>query len=873
MISDHRLFWAKASKTSTDYHPVIFHLIDVGLSALHWLQGQSPEYLDRLSSGFGLSKEETIRFISFLCASHDIGKINPGFQSKSEIQAERLHELGYRTFPENDRYRHGSVSYFIMMDYVKSRVSPINLMYYKNLLAAIAGHHGKYPINSLQGNGFDRALLGGQSWLDHQRQCLDDLMEVFEIRSLPSIIKPSNTVLIQVAGMCTRVDWIGSQSHVFQYTNNNQSPKDYYDIALSKAQKAVSLSLPHSTVSQKPSGIPFNEVFSFDPRPAQVIGEKIAKTNWRAAVIEAPMGDGKTEMALYLMRDMLARGKRGFYFALPTQATSNSMYERISEFLQNSGESVEIHLLHNRAEFIDKYVDERESWRNDKDADAWLADSTKLKLLMNQGVGTLDQILTGVLFAKHGPMRLHSMEDKVIILDEIHAYDAYTTSILERYLEWLHALGCCVIMLSATLPASNRDRLIRTFTDKNAVIPDGDYPSVTWVDDTGVHINTFEARKKTTIALEYLESTIEDIDINSMADEAVKMAQQGAKVAVICNTVSRSQEVYELIKARFDDTMIFHARMPFAWRMDRENQVLSRFGKETSVPIGQGVVLVATQVVEQSLDIDFDAMITELCPVDMLLQRSGRLHRHDKSRPVGFETPKLHVCIPRIINQSRFAPVMPYDLFLQYRTYACLKDKHTLSIPEDVYEMIQYVYEDATVPESTLFSDHYFKCKQEYDSKQASRQREAFNYVIESPKSQNNVLSCLKGLLADEQAVQITARLGLESIQAVLLFETPDGKVCPIDRPDLAFDLATSPLRQKKMVNAILQGSVSLNNKKIVKHFKGVTPLDNFATSSVLRPLIPIVLRKTDTAWINTECEINMIVKRENGIELLKRKK
>jgi CRISPR-associated endonuclease/helicase Cas3 len=244
--------------------------------------------------------------------------------------------------------------------------------------------------------------MGNQNWTNCRTACLDQLISIMGLDSLP-VLNPSskrmqNAILIRLAGLCTQIDWTGSQS-CMQHNTEIDATK-YYNDALINASRAIQLASPLPPKKRLASGVPFITVFpNMSPRPLQALAEKIALTNWKLMIVEAPMGDGKTELALYAIREMIARGKKGFYFALPTQSTSNRMFARIVKFLEGCGESPEIHLLHNRAEFIDSYTDSKNEWRKDKDSDAWFADTSKRKLMMGQGVGTIDQILTSVMFA------------------------------------------------------------------------------------------------------------------------------------------------------------------------------------------------------------------------------------------------------------------------------------------------------------------------------------------------------------------------------------------------------------------------------------------------------------------------------------------
>jgi CRISPR-associated endonuclease/helicase Cas3 len=453
-------------------------------------------------------------------------------------------------------------------------------------------------------------------------------------------------------------------------------------------------------------------------------------------LIEAPMGEGKTEAAMYLAEAAATRLQQpGCYFALPTQATSNQMFARVREFLERTAKGdVNLQLLHGHAslsaefELLRNRVPETVPLAVDQavpDQDGaptifaaeWFT-YRKRGLLAPYGVGTIDQALLAVLKTPHFFVRMFGLTGKTVIIDEVHAYDAYMSTLLERLLEWLSALGSPVVLLSATLPAAKRDALLRAYmrglgtsTELSETSP---YPRITWVGPNGHGSRAILASERTRRELAVRAWT----DGQDLGGELSRLLAEGGCAAVICNTVGRAQEVFAALAPFFPgmsedgepELLLFHARYPFDERDRREKLALVRFGKPGfEVELGDGTrrrvtrphrgVLVATQVIEQSLDLDFDVMVTDFAPIDLLLQRAGRLHRHDRgSRPTRVAKPTLLIVAPQLDERGvpRFSvgTEAVYQPHLLLRSWLALQGRYSIAIPDDVEHLIELVYSD-----------------------------------------------------------------------------------------------------------------------------------------------------------------------------------
>ena len=424
-------------------------------------------------------------------------------------------------------------------------------------------------------------------------------------------------------------------------------------------------------------------------------------------VIEAPMGMGKTEAALWAAYQLLVSGKaKGIYFALPTQATSNRIHLRLNEFLQRIAPQAEMsRLVHSNSWLMDKtdclrpvatsLCSASDDARTGRD---WFA-STKRALLAPFGVGTVDQALLGVVAAKHFFVRHFALAGKVVILDEVHSYDLYTGTLIDKLITTLEGLGCTVIVLSATLTGKRLGQIIS--------LPDG------MLEDTQLPYPLITGRKEgstleptAAASPEPQNIKVDFITSNQAAEEAIKLAKNGGAVLWICNTVDSAQKHYRQLMAQNQKGFpigLLHSRFPF-WRREKlESNWMDRFSKNGEKRCGS--ILVSTQVVEQSVDLDADMMITELAPTDMILQRLGRLWRHKRDhRPVDIarlciikETKSLdefRSMEPKAIVKALGGKAHVYDPFVLLRTLQLWESYPNLVIPTQIRELIEATYRD-----------------------------------------------------------------------------------------------------------------------------------------------------------------------------------
>jgi CRISPR-associated endonuclease/helicase Cas3 len=432
-------------------------------------------------------------------------------------------------------------------------------------------------------------------------------------------------------------------------------------------------------------------------------------------VVEAEMGRGKTEAALALAARFIAHQHgEGITIGLPTMATSNAMFARVEAFAPRlyPHEDVQIALAHSRASRQPRFyaLVQRGLTARDRDATEasvacarWLLNKKRV-LLAQIGVGTIDQALQAALTVRHQFVRLFGLSRNVVIIDEVHAYDAYMEVLLEHLLSWLGAMRVPVILLSATLPSARRAALAaawRGATDESPLFDGPEvaktrpYPLVTVATQAGVATHAgVPAGPARTVHLERVEKADQDEHLRQTARRLIAAATAGARVAWVRNTVADAQRAYAAVLAESPvvEHVLFHARFRGVDRGAIESHVLARFGKDAA-PGGR--LLIATQVVEQSLDLDFDELHTDVAPIDLMFQRSGRLHRHVRARPTGFESPRLVVHGPTQADSDALefgGSGFVYDAATLWIADRTIRARSGLTLPGDIRPLVEQTY-------------------------------------------------------------------------------------------------------------------------------------------------------------------------------------
>lgn len=872
--------WGKRRSVNDDteapsFHPLLFHMIDVGTVAeCLWNYALEREFKVHLSDVLGLAEESAGKWIAIWAGLHDLGKASPSFQNKWETARKRLMEGGLDCEIPRRSVPHGWLT-TIFVDGLLKGLQPGFPLH--RLGVALGGHHGVFP-RSTDLLAVTREERGGSKWDNLRVSLFQELTTLWQMMDLPSpnATDPGNAFFIILAGLVVIADWIGSNEEFFPFAGTEIDPRPYRERALKQAERAIqelAFTGWRAPLDFKEMAELFSPIKAHGLRPLQeaavYLGDSLHEPG--LVILEAPMGEGKTEAAMYLAdRWAVALGQKGCYFALPTMATSNQMFSRVKEFLsQRYPENlVNLQLLHGHASLSAEFqalrqkadrlfsphdIETEKEEAGQPPAEVVAAEwftCRKRGLLAPFGVGTVDQALLAVLKTRHFFVRLFGLSHKTVVVDEVHAYDAYMTKLLERLLEWLAALGCSVVMLSATLPRERRDALLRAYQrglddHGSASFPlHKPYPRLTWVTPSHSGSQHFAASPQfaRTLSLKWLDGRIPITETPGcpLGGGLKEILQGGGCAVVICNTVNRAQGVYAALKPYFQETDagdgwpeldLFHARYLYEAREGRELRTLLRFSKPGGwVDTGAGTVrevkrphravLVATQVVEQSLDLDFDLMVTEMAPVDLLLQRAGRLHRHGRSRPKNLDEPALWIMAPEMEGQVPSfgkGTEAVYDYHLLLRSWLVLQKRQAISIPQEMEDLIEAVYGEGPPP-GTLAPEVLKAWQTSWKELVRSREYEwsqaQYRYIL-PPYYRDDIFEDHNPELEEDdpgvhKSLQAATRLGDPNVPIICLYEV-DGKVFADSTRVQAVNLDEKP--DGETTRALLRRSVNISHR------------------------------------------------------------
>ncbi|MGB9496510.1 MAG: CRISPR-associated helicase Cas3' [Dissulfuribacterales bacterium] len=751
-------YWGKARQKDENgpaCHLLPYHCLDVAAVGEVLLE-QHLHLLKHFEALFRLHAEVLKPWLIFMLAAHDLGKFAESFQQlcpdlrmkwwghiKKSVYDLRHDSLGYLLWHDPKSLR-SFLSRETGSGFVPKHVD-ISLLYRKVLkvwLQPITGHHGLPPkvrrgtFASARSKSYFR-----QFDIENAIKFLDVLNTLFEPDwdALLSAVQDKAWTKMQkeatwiLAGFTVLCDWIGSDNDVFEYSDKETPLDDYWkNCALSRAYSAVKRAglLPSEPASAKP----LHKLFKYikKPTPLQVASSSIPLPQGpQLIILEDVTGSGKTEAALMLAHRLMAQGlATGIYIALPTMATANAMFERMAAVYRSfyaHDQRPSIVLTHTasylselfQTALFNNYHNDSPYGENEDTASiqctTWLADHRKASLLAEVGIGTLDQALLGILPARHQSLRLLGLVNKVLIVDEVHAYDAYMNRLLQTLLHFHARMGGTAILLSATLPQMTRQEMIDAFswgiTKDRAEISNSGYPLLTHFSSSGldeIPIDTRdEVKRNVKVELLFDENTV-----LSLIHQAVK---QGKCVCWVRNTVFDARKAFVTLRRQHwvakDKLSLFHSRFALKDRLALEEKILRLFGKNSGPETRNGRILVATQVVEQSLDLDFDVMVSDLAPMDLLIQRAGRLCRHvrdkngERLQEKGIKDqrgiPIFFVYSPRPEDSPQtnwFKEVFPkvnaiYPHTGQlWRTARLLAREKGWHMPDDAREFIEWVY-------------------------------------------------------------------------------------------------------------------------------------------------------------------------------------
>lgn len=832
-----RALWAKKNRLENIpvWLPLTVHLHDTMEVCVylfdHWLSDGVKDFLTDALESDTYDKEELLRNLcKFLGAVHDLGKataifqMRPSFDGDAELDRmmlEHLKNAGFQGVDDYDAAKRMNIRHEVSGQYFLTEFGvPFCVA---NIIGA---HHGK-PVSE---DGFEDCRSYASSlyqvddvrsetsrtWQDVQKHIFDWAMEACDfssVRDLPVLSQPGQVIL---SGLLIMADWISSNERYFPLID-----VDTYEVEEERGQIGFTKWWEERVASWKPqvySEAMYHGRFPFikSPRDAQrKISEEIHKIEDPGIMIlEAPMGMGKTETALIAVEDLAKKTNRtGMFFGLPTQATSNGIFSRVSDWLGHTEGGKSIRLIHGKAQLNEAFSKLPKS-RNIHGEDGvgvneWFA-GRKVSILDDFTVGTVDQILLAALRQKHLMLRHLGFANKVVVIDEVHAYDAYMSVYLRRALWWLGAYGVPVILLSATLPIAKRNALLSAYLigrgykcrkalQTEAFETNEAYPLLTYHDgETIKQFSDFE--KERGVDYEIIrKAKDESEDIVGIIEGFTKRC---GIVGVIVNTVKKAQSfAKQCVDAYGEENVeLLHSSFIATDRYEKEQKLIEMIGKEDESDDVVGKkkkrpdfkIIIGTQVIEQSLDIDFDLLITDLAPMDLILQRMGRLHRHQKTkRPEHLRSPK--VCV---INCKDFdfdkGSAYVYSAYILFRTEYYLPE--IINLPNDISHLVQLVYKESEEgwdlkPEDQKTYESY---KTDWKDMNLIQEAKANEYLLNRPllknrsSHRNNLSDWLKYTDKAAESSEIKAfaqvRDSSDTIEVIALQTCEDGYAF-LDKP------------------------------------------------------------------------------------------
>lgn len=780
--------WGKKSNRDGDarWLPLVAHLIDtknVGFWLYsNWLSDGDRNFLtQRIASEMvnaGLSpmeaqdqaETEIAKLVKFLCYIHDIGKATPAFQKKKsynhddQLDEELVDQLMRHSFKG---LADATLSSASKSPHARAGEAILQRAGLNETIAAIiGGHHGKpqtsSPINQLDdytSNYYqsDNNKDIQKPWKKVQGELIQygrELAGYKDIKDVPPVTQAEAVIL---EGLLIMSDWLASS----EYLNDNVDYPMFTLIGLDEGFDSLDMDERWKRAIRtwklndqwEPNEVNdadryYQDHFGFKPRKIQsVMAEELLETSDPGLmIVEAPMGIGKTEIALAAAEQLASvTGRSGVYVGLPTQATANAMFKRVKNWAKKMAQGDELNfameLLHGKAYLNSDFTDLPRAEDVDMDSEdaqegavsvnSWF--SGKKSILADFEVGTIDNLLLMGLKQKHLFLRHLGFSNKVVILDEVHAYDAYMNSYLYRALEWLGAYHVPVVILSATLPKEKRNEIIGTYFEgkyhssykKNLEAPNGwqdnfAYPLLSILDGQELkQISDFGQKLPShELKIAYLD---EDPNV-VMAKVEAKIANGGV-AGIIVNTVKRAQQFAKLVP---DDIeyLVLHSAFLATDRSNKETKLQDLIGKDGKRP--KKYIVIGTQVLEQSLDIDFDVLFTDIAPMDLLLQRAGRLHRREIARPKGLEESLMYVLKPEGEGYGDANEAI-YEKYYLQKTEAFLPK--VVKLPDDISVLVQKVYDPATDEQVDNLKD----AKEDSDNHFAKEKRKAESFQVGEP--------------------------------------------------------------------------------------------------------------------------------------------
>ena len=782
MISDY--LWGKTDMVNPDsreWNCIRRHLIDTADIVQHKLWGSIPDNITRnIVIAFNGNMKAALSCVSFLAGVHDVGKATPVFQQQADNQyydflIRAMNNVGFMIpsdIKASGALRHEKSSFIAVRDWLKAH--DFGIKNAPELASTILGHHGWF--DNIEPYDAQSKEYGDGIWNNARIELLDTIAKRTGLNKFINDIKSikfDNNVLMLIAGIIVQADWIASNTVAFPLSltgNVDLTPRQEHE-RLKAGWNMIHYpdkwhaQLSHDNMLESRFGIHAN----MNAMQREMVAIASNVTNPPLIICEAEPGSGKTEAALMAAEILADRfNMNGVSFALPTQATTNAIFNRMEPWF-NAIHADNVILQHSNAFMNKNWM----QWKHNHHAN-WMCNGRQSALTPFH-VSTIDQFLMMALKSKHVQLRHDGFAGKVVILDEIHACDSFMKGFLMRALEWCHAYGVPVIVLTATLDDGTRNRIIQTY-DGNAINVNS-YPSITYVNGN----NTVNVSVKSTM---HKTIHIDKVSRDDLLNDVIESIHDGGNAAVIVNTVSKAQELYDkMLKTYPDmDVQLFHSRFTIQDRTNIEHDIINKYGKDGSNRPECSVVI-STQVIEQSLDLDFDIMYTDVAPIDLIIQRSGRLHRHNHH----VRQDKLIEPILKIIDMpdpmSNDKPSFNGNKI--YGRYRLMKAVESLqlnefTVPDSIIGMMNQAY-DGKMSELDSSSAKWRETMNKSYSDYAKDMNQS-DFIIDEPMK-NSALTSMTEKNAgesDDDNGHTAVRSGISSINVIAMYQNDDGSFSPI---------------------------------------------------------------------------------------------
>lgn len=882
-------FWAKKDdKDEFKWLPLKQHSLDTlriaGLLWEHWLspcqkkviieglKWENNASFDTLS--FYTLEEKAKAILTFLAAVHDLGKATPVFQTKKsfhnsqDLDKQLLEKIEHKGFS-------GIMNLsFLNSNDVHHALASHTLLHHYGLphsLASIVGaHHGKavdkvcdvddqlssYTAHYFQNS--DNKKDTEKLWQRSQKEMFDWAVEESGLKGLISFPSATKAAAVLLSGIIIMADWIASNEYFFPLIPIAKSMGDIKQ----PERTERGWELWFKNYRWEPAEIQniredYQYLFSFTPN---VVQEELAKLileseNPGIFILEAPMGKGKTEAALFSAIQLAYKsGLSGVFFGLPTQATSNGIFPRVSSWLNRickmDKESKSLRLVHAKAHMNSEFMSISRHIDLDGDASVitnqWFA-GKKTSMLDDFVVGTVDQFLLMALKKKHLSLRHLGFSKKVVIIDEVHAYDAYMSQYLERAIYWMGVYGCPVLILSATLPFQKREQLIKAYLNgkslktrelKQATCWNTSeaYPLITYTDGDEIKqlevVDDEEGKRVELIKMYRREDEGEEVDFSKISCYLKEELIDGGVVGIVVNTVKRAQKLARyLMEDEFfgrEGVELHHSAFLMSDRVKKEECLLRSIGKNGIRP--EKKVIIGTQVIEQSLDIDFDVMFSDLAPMDLLLQRMGRLHRHKLvKRSPKLRGPKFYIMGLNENFEFEEGSRAVYKDYYLARTQYYLPDNVVL--PADISRLVQRVYAETELDLEEELKEKYKKAKEDYDILIENKKESAKTFLLgkRNESKDKGVIGWLGGFdpNKDDEAGFAQVRDGGENIEVLVVKECGEGYSFLDENVDISSKLDDYTLIQKLLNQSLKLPAIFSFVPKITKNTIETLERDN----------------------------------------------